>query len=83
MARRVRCKLDGICSALNTSEKELAHHLGLSLAALKAINRSDPPLYLQLALTALLSALGPDPRLVSGQVSSIKHTEIPPVRLAG
>lgn len=83
MARRVRFKLDGICSALNTSEKELAHHLGLSLAALKAINRPDPPLYLQLALTALLSALGPDPRLVPGQVSSIKRTESAPVRLAG
>lgn len=83
MARRARFKLEGICSALNTSEKELAHRLGLSLAALNAINRPNPPLYLQLALTAIMSDLRPDPGLASGEVSSIKRTETTPVRLAG
>jgi len=42
------------------TEKELAHHLGLSLAALKAINHSNPPLYLRLALSGLQLQIDPD-----------------------
>ncbi len=47
-------KLIAVCTILNKSELELAHLLGLSLAALKSIDRPDPPLYLTLALAALI-----------------------------
>lgn len=60
MGRRAYEKLAGICASLNTSEQELAHSLGISRVALKAIDRTDAPLYLRLALAALVSEMNPD-----------------------
>ena len=60
MGRRAYEKLARICASLNTSEQELAHSLGISRVALKAINRTDAPLYLRLALAALVSEMNPD-----------------------
>lgn len=53
-------KLATICAMLNKSEIELANFLGLSLAALKSIDRPTPPLYLKLALTGIIHELEPD-----------------------
>ncbi len=53
-------KLAAVCTILNKSELELAHALGLSLAALKSIDRPDPPLYLTLALAALIDGSVPE-----------------------
>lgn len=39
MGRRAYEKLARICASLNTSEQELAHSLGISRVALKAIDR--------------------------------------------
>ena len=60
MGRRAYEKLARICASLNTSEQELAHSLGISRVALKAIDRTDAPLYLRLALAALVSDMDPD-----------------------
>ena len=60
MGRRAYEKLARICASLNTSEQELAHSLGISRVALKAIDRTDAPLYLRLALAALVSDMNPD-----------------------
>ncbi len=60
MGRRAYDKLAKICASLKTSEQELAYALGISRIALKAINRPDTPLYLRLALAALLSEMNPD-----------------------
>ncbi|KAB2723053.1 hypothetical protein F9K73_03605 [Brucella intermedia] len=60
MGRRAYEKLARICASLNTSEQELAHSLGISRVALKAIDRTDAPLYLRLALAALVSEMDPD-----------------------
>lgn len=60
MGRRAYEKLASICASLNTSEQELAHSLGISRVALKAIDRTDAPLYLRLALAALVSEMNPD-----------------------
>ncbi|MGK9086263.1 hypothetical protein KXR64_21050 [Brucella intermedia] len=59
--RNPNFKLATVCSAVDKSENELAHLLGISLAALKAIDHRNPPLYLQLALTGLLMELEPNP----------------------
>jgi hypothetical protein len=66
MAKRgqaVKLRLAKVCAVLNKSECELAHTLGLSRAALKAIDRRGAPLYLQLALTALMAGTQPAPFL--------------------
>ena len=60
MGRRAYEKLARICASLNTSEQELAHSLGISRVALKAIDRTDAPLYLRLALAALVSEMNPE-----------------------
>ncbi|KAB2697844.1 hypothetical protein WKW50_09415 [Ochrobactrum sp. GPK 3] len=60
MGRRAYDKLAKICASLNTSEQELAYALGISRIALKSIERPDAPLYLRLALAALLSDMDPD-----------------------
>ncbi|MBA8822626.1 hypothetical protein WKW50_20640 [Ochrobactrum sp. GPK 3] len=66
MAKRgqaVKFRLAKVCAILNKTECELAHTLGLSRAALKAIDRRGAPLYLQLALTALMAGTQPAPFL--------------------
>lgn len=70
MGRRAYEKLARICASLNTSEQELAHTLGISRVALKAIDRTDAPLYLRLALAALVSEMDPDQVLNSKRGSS-------------
>ncbi|MBB5702791.1 hypothetical protein FHS76_002680 [Ochrobactrum daejeonense] len=60
MGRRAYEKLAKICASLNTSEQELAYSLGISRVALKSIDRADAPLYLRLALAALVSEMDPD-----------------------
>ena len=60
MGRRAYDKLARICACLNASEQELAYALGISRVALKSIERPDAPLYLRLALAALLSDMDPD-----------------------
>ncbi|MBA8862848.1 uncharacterized protein (UPF0261 family) [Ochrobactrum anthropi] len=52
-------RLAKVCAVLDKSECELAYLLGLSRAALKAIDRPGAPLYLKLALTALMDGLEP------------------------
>lgn len=59
--RHPNFKLATVCSTVEKSENELAHLLGMSLAALKAIDRPGAPLYLQLALTGLMMELEPNP----------------------
>lgn len=54
-------RLAKVCEVMNTTEGQLVHQLGLSLAALKSIERPDAPLYLQLALTALMDGVHPNP----------------------
>lgn len=71
MGRRAYDKLARICASLNTSEQELAYALGISRVALKAIERPDAPLYLRLALAALLSDMDPD------EVLSATHSSTP------
>ncbi len=70
MGRRAYEKLARICASLNTSEQELAHSLGISRVALKAIDRTDAPLYLRLALAALVSDMDPDEVLNPKRTSS-------------
>ncbi|WP_433762939.1 hypothetical protein [Brucella anthropi] len=72
-------RLAEVCKRLNTTECQLASRLGLSRAALKSIERPDAPLYLQLALTAMMESLQPDPMFVRAAY----HSEIPadPVQL--
>jgi len=70
MGRRAYEKLARICASLNTSEQELAHSLGISRVALKAIDRTDAPLYLRLALAALVSEMNPDEVLNSKREGS-------------
>lgn len=62
MAKRgqpVKFRLAKVCAVLDKSECELAYALGMSRAALKAIDRPGAPLYLKLALTALIEGLEP------------------------
>lgn len=74
-----RCSCRDPCKRLNTTECQLASRLGLSRAALKSIERPDAPLYLQLALTAMMDGLQPYPMFVRAAY----HSEIPadPVQL--
>lgn len=66
-------RLANVCKILNTTECQLASQLGLSRAALKSIERRDAPLYLQLALTALMDGLHPNPMFRKGA----HHSETP------
>ncbi|PQA74965.1 hypothetical protein C3731_04220 [Brucella oryzae] len=70
MGRRAYERLAKICASLNTSEQELAYSLGISRVALKSINRADAPLYLRLALAALVSEMNPDEVLDSKRENS-------------
>ncbi|MEJ5027425.1 hypothetical protein [Brucella anthropi] len=54
-------RLSKICEATKKSEPELAYALGLSRAALKSVDDPVVPLYIQLALSAQLASLDPDP----------------------
>ncbi|MGI8389173.1 hypothetical protein [Brucella anthropi] len=54
-------RLAKVCEVLSTTEKQLANKLGLSIAALKAIENQEGPLYLQLTLTAIMDGLQPNP----------------------
>lgn len=84
MAKRgqpVKFRLAKVCAALDKSECELAYALGLSRAALKAIDRPGAPLYLKLALTALIEGLEPAPFFHWGnhnahQSSDTEHTKM-------
>ncbi|MCH4542098.1 hypothetical protein MKS82_18800 [Ochrobactrum sp. A-1] len=77
MGRHAYEKLARICASLNTSEQELAYSLGISRVALKAINRADAPLYLRLALAALVSEMNPDEVLNSKRGNSEVETPLP------
>ncbi|ASV88174.1 hypothetical protein CES85_3626 (plasmid) [Ochrobactrum quorumnocens] len=76
-------RLAAACKTLKKSELELAHALGLSRAALKSIDRRDAPLYLKLALTAMMAELEPDP--LFGPLNDTRNlrTEPPHMKLAG
>lgn len=54
-------RLAKVCENLNMTEGQLAYRLGLSLAALKSVERRKVPLYLQLALSAMMDGLEPYP----------------------
>nr|WP_247876765.1 hypothetical protein [Ochrobactrum sp. CM-21-5] len=69
MGRRAYDRLAGICATLNMSEQQLSHSLGISRVALKAIDRSDAPLYLRLALAALLADMNPNDVFKSSELS--------------
>lgn len=71
------------CKTLKKSELELAHALGLSRAALKSIDRSDAPLYLKLALTAMMAQLEPDPLFGPSSDTLKQRAEPPQMMLVG
>ncbi|MGN7963641.1 hypothetical protein [Brucella sp. 22210] len=76
MGRLADDKLSRICASLNMSEQELAYALGISRVALKAIERPDAPLYLRLALAALLSGMDPDDVLNATHSSPTIHVPL-------
>ncbi|TCQ72366.1 hypothetical protein EDF68_12215 [Ochrobactrum sp. BH3] len=59
--KRANFRLAKVCETLNMTEAQLVYQLGLSLAALKSVERREVPLYLQLALTAMMDGLQPNP----------------------
>ena len=81
--RKVNLRLAKVCARVGKSEYELAHALGLSRAALKSIERPDAPLYLKLALTALLDGLEPDPVFRSTDENIFQQDDVSQIRLAG
>lgn len=74
-------RLATVCKTLNTTEKQLANTLGLSLAALKAIENRQVPLYLQLALTAMMDGLHPNPLFRKEKHEIDNESELVPLRL--
>ena len=58
--KRANFRLAKVCETLNMTEGQLVYQLGLSLAALKSVERREVPLYLQLALTAMMDGLQPN-----------------------
>ncbi|NKC51705.1 hypothetical protein HED63_20750 [Ochrobactrum cytisi] len=54
-------RLAKVCEILNMTEGQLVSALGLSRAALKSVERQEVPLYLQLALTAMMDGVQPSP----------------------
>ncbi|NNU62979.1 hypothetical protein [Ochrobactrum soli] len=74
-------RLAKVCNTLNTTEKQLANTLGLSLAALKAIENREVPLYLQLALTAMMDGLHPNPLFRKEKHEIDNESELVPLRL--
>lgn len=60
MKRKPAIKLNDICALLDKTEQELAHVLGISRVALKAIDCTGAPLYLKLALAGFVCGLVPD-----------------------
>ena len=66
-------RLAGVCEDLNMTKGQLAYHLGLSLAALKSVEPKDVPLYLQLALTAMMDGLQPNPLFLKTKARNRNH----------
>lgn len=81
--RKVNLRLAKVCARVGKSENELAYALGLSRAALKSIERPDAPLYLKLALTALLDGLEPDPVFRSTNGNVFHQGDVEQIRLVG
>ena len=78
--KKASLRLAKICARVGMSECELAYALGLSRAALKSVEWPDAPLYLKLALTALLDGLEPDP--IFRPTKGSRASNIKPMRVA-
>lgn len=76
-------RLLAVCTQLNTTELELSHRLGLSLAALKSIDHPTPPLYIRLALAALVGSPCFEPVHQAGIDKFDHHLNTSRIPLAG
>ena len=65
--------LASAAKALSLSDKEIAHKLGLSVAALRSLDGPVPPSYLRLALAALVAGLDPDSVLKPASAAAYLH----------
>ncbi len=86
MAKRgqpVKFRLAKVCAVLDKSECELAHALGLSRAALRAIDRPGAPLYLKLALTAMMDGLEPAPLFQRHNDSALESSGSEQMKMVG